>query len=318
VIQPTCRVGTSAVNTPVTVVWVHDAQRVNRCRANCEVVALPAPRENAVPSICMRGCIVLALCCSCRIGFDAVDDGGLRKPSSNDAVSLGDSPPGSGSYTVVDTTAPFVGLADAPAIPGFIVDADDENFAVTLPFPFVFYRVTYDQMIVNVNGYVAFTTSLEGIPAGENQCPFTTGLPDAMIALFWDDLWATTISTPYGTIVAAVGGDPPNRTYTVEWRDMDAWYAQGNDWWNQGMRMTQQLVLHESGEIVMHYGPRVKTSDFKERDCGLDRHRGCSATIGLEGAGGAPVTLVQCGTAAGPATGYTPIDEGRLLHFTPQ
>jgi hypothetical protein len=267
----------------------------------------------------MRGSIALMLCCSCRIGFDAVDDGGFQKPlSEHDAANGPDSPPGSGSYTLVDTNAEYVGLGDMPAITGFQPDDDSENYQVTLPFPFVFYQVSYNMMTVNLNGYVTFTTPLTGLATGENDCPFTTAAPDAMIAVFWDDLWASTFVTPSSTIVTAVAGSAPDRTFTVEWRDMDAFYLQGGSWWSQDIATTQQLVLHESGAIDLHYGPRQVLANFKDRDCGLDRHRGCSATIGLEGAGGGPVHLVQCGTASGPMAGYTPIDEGRLLRFTPQ
>jgi hypothetical protein len=250
------------------------------------------------------------------MGFDAIDDAGHIKPQSVDAAAFVDSPPGSGSYTLVDTTAPYVGLGDVPPISGFVAGADDENYTLALPFPFDFYRVPYDVLTVSVNGYVTFTTPATGTDAATNDCSFDATSPDATIALFWDDLFASAEITPMGTIVIATAGAAPDRTFTIEWRDMDAWYAQGGSFWSTSMRTTQQLVLHEGGVIEMHYGPRAGGS--KERDCGLDRHRGCSATVGLEGAGAAPVHLVQCGTEAGPMTGYTPIDDGRLLRFTPQ
>ena len=258
---------------------------------------------------------VLALCCGCRIGFDIADDAGHIKPQSVDAAPFVDSPPGSGSYTLVDLDAPYVGLGDVPPIEGFVAGADDENYTLALPFSFDFYRVRYDMLTINVNGYVTFTTPATDLEASTNDCSFNATQPDAMIALFWDDLFASAEVTPYGTIVTTTAGTAPDRIFTIEWRDMDTWYAQGGSFWSTSMRATQQLVLHEDGEIELHYGPRSGGS--KDRDCGLDRHRGCSATVGLEGAGGAPVHLVQCGTEAGPMTGYTPLDEGRLLRFTP-
>ncbi|HEY5945089.1 MAG TPA: hypothetical protein VIV40_06340 [Kofleriaceae bacterium] len=245
-----------------------------------------------------------------------MDDAGFAKPQSIDAAPGIDSPPGSGSYGFVDTTAPYVGLGDLPVIDGFVAGADDDNYTVALPFAFDFYRVRYDQLTVSVDGYVTFTTPATGLQASQNDCPFDGTLPDAVIALFWDDLFASAMVSPKGTIVTATGGSAPNRTFTVEWRDMDAWYAQGGSFWSQTMRTTQQLVLHEDGVIELHYGPR--TGGTKDRDCGVDRHLGCSATIGLEGAGGAPVHLVQCGTELGPMTGFTPVAEGRLFQFTPQ
>ncbi|HEY5927144.1 MAG TPA: hypothetical protein VIV11_35895 [Kofleriaceae bacterium] len=262
----------------------------------------------------MRVPVVLALCSACRIGFDAAEDSGFQKPLAGDAALGIDSPPGSGSYTLVDTTAPYVGLVDSMPLEGFLVDDDDENYTATLPFVFELYSVTYDTITINTNGYVTFTTPLTGVATAENQCPFTPAAPDAMIALLWDDLYASPIA-PVAAIVSATAGTAPNRTFSVEWRNMDAFYAQGGSFWTQEVIATQQLVLHESGVIEMHYGPR--TGGPKERDCGLERHLGCSATVGLEGAGGGPVELVQCGTAAGPMAGYSPLVEGRLLRFTP-
>ena len=81
------------------------------------------------------------------------------------------------------------------------------------------------------------------------------------------------------------------------------------------MRVTQKLVLHQTGAIELHYGPRTTTTVNK--DCGLDRPRGCSATVGIEASGGASSLMIQCGTAAGPLPGYSPINEGRLITFTP-
>jgi hypothetical protein len=265
----------------------------------------------------MRTCVpvVLALCCGCRLNFEATDDAGYLKPLGVDAAPFVDSPPGSGSYTFLDTTATYVGLGDAQTIEGFVAGADDDNYTVALPFGFDFYRVRYDALTVNVNGYVTFTTPPAGPESAANDCGFDATTPDAMIAVFWDDLFASAEISPNGTIVIASGGTAPNRTFAVEWRDMDTWYAQGGSFWSTTMRATQQLVLYEDGVIELHYGPRSGGS--KDRDCGLDRHRGCSATVGLEGAGAAPVHLVQCGTEAGPMPGYTPLDEGRLFRFTP-
>ena len=92
--------------------------------------------------------------------------------------------------------------------------------------------------------------------------------------------------------------------------------AEGSNAFAQGVRVTQALVLHETGTIEMHYGPRTAPKTLN-RDCGADRHRGCSATIGLEASGSTLFKNVQCGTSTGPGPGYTPIDEGRLFTYTP-
>jgi hypothetical protein len=74
-------------------------------------------------------------------------------------------------------------------------------------------------------------------------------------------------------------------------------------------------VLHENGVIELDYGPR--TPPVYDKDCGLDRHRGCSATVGIEASGGVNAITHQCGTSAGAVPPFTPIDEGLRITFTP-
>jgi hypothetical protein len=115
----------------------------------------------------------------------------------------------------------------------------------------------------------------------------------------------------------AFTGSAPDRQLTVEWANLDAYYAAGNggNSFLQGMRVTQQVTIHETGVIEMHYGPR--TAPTTAKDCGSDRHRGCSATIGLEAPASTMFKTVQCGTASGPGPGYAPIDADHAIVFTP-
>jgi hypothetical protein len=105
---------------------------------------------------------------------------------------------------------------------------------------------------------------------------------------------------------------------TVEWANLDAYYAAGGggNSFLQGIRVTHQVTIHETGVIEMHYGPRTPPVD-KQKDCGADRHRGCSATIGLEAPASTAFKQVQCGSAAGPGPGYAPIDADHMIVFTP-
>lgn len=273
-----------------------------------------------------RAVLLVGLVTGCgRLGFDAsglTSDGGKpsAKPDASgiarDAGPVIDTPPGMGSYTVTQTTAPYTLLSGEP-VPGFAVGADDENYALALPFSFVFYGVPYSQLTVSVNGYVTFGSPVTGTATSDNPCPLAGAPPDATVAVFWDDLYASD-TAPLGALSYAYGGAAPDRTLTIEWRDMDAFYTAGggNNAFTQGVRVTQEVVLHETGVIEMHYGPRTPPTNAN-KDCGPDRHRGCSATVGLEAPGTTVLANVQCGTSAGPGPGYTPIDEGRLITFTP-
>lgn len=262
----------------------------------------------------VRLVVALATLCACgRLGFAPVDDAPTPKAgdaAGGDGPPPADSPAGMGDYTVTQTTGAYVPLAGAP-VPGFAAGADDENYSVALPFTFVFYGVPYTSVTVSVNGYLTFGPPASGSDTTSNDCPLDGTAPDAVIAVFWDDLDA-------GTISYAVTGSAPDRQLTVEWKDMDAYYVagNGNNAFTQGIAVTQQVTLHETGAIEMRYGPRTAPTNVNQ-DCGADRHRGCSATVGLEAPASTVFDTVQCGTAAGPGPGYTPIDEGRVITFTP-
>jgi hypothetical protein len=232
--------------------------------------------------------------------------------SSIDAAPQIDSPPGVGTYTVAQGSAAYVLLAGS-AVPGFAVGADDQNYVVPLPFTFTYYGVAYTSVTVSVNGYLTFGPQASGSDTYQNDCPLDTTPPDAMIAVFWDDLESDPITAPAGYITYAT---TPS-SIAIEWKDMDGFYraGSGNNVFAQGMRVTQQVVLHDTGEIEMLYGPR--TAPTRNHDCGLDRHRGCSATVGLEAPASTAFSNVQCGSDGGPGPGYVPIDEGRTITFTP-
>lgn len=269
---------------------------------------------------------VLASGSACgRYGFDSTSAGNegdamatIGRPDSiapsDAAVSLVDSPPGVGDYSVATSTDPYVLLAGQP-VPGFAVGDDDKDYVIPLPFTFVYYGIPYSAVTVNTNGFVTFGATVSAVASRLNVCPLDATPPDAMIAVFWDDLLATTVA-PTGSISYLLDGSAPDRRLTVEWRDVDAYYVAGSNAFAQGLRATQKLVLHETGTIEMRYGPRTAPT-YPNKDCGADRHRGCSATVGLEAPASTMFKNVQCGTASGAGPGYTPIDAGRVITFTP-
>jgi hypothetical protein len=253
-----------------------------------------------------------------RYGFSG--DEGVAKPDETQALDADptiDSALGVGDYTVTDTTAPYT-LLDAPTpIVASGAGADDELFPLALPFTFTFYGIAYTQVQIAANGYLTFGNPPSGSDNYTNECPLDATPPDATIAVFWDDLMASAQNTPYGSIGYVVTGTAPDRTIAIEWRDMDAFYnaGGGNNNFTQLLNITQKVVLYETGVIEMHYGPR--TPPQRNHDCGLTRHEGCSATVGLEAPGSTMTKLVQCGTSTGSKVSYAPLVDGRLITFTP-
>jgi hypothetical protein len=268
--------------------------------------------------------IIASLCvlAGCgRFGFSPAADSGnatIMKPDgappSDGGITI-DSPLGFGSYTVTDTTAPYV-LLNGAVVPGFVVLADDENYEMALPFTFEFYGIAYTAVTISMNGYLTFDTPVTGAETQVNDCGLDATPPGATIAVFWDDLYANNTAPSTGALSYLVDGTAPDRRLTVEWRDMDAYYPAGQNSFTQDVRVTHEVVLHETGTIEMRYGPRAAPL-YPNKDCGADRHRGCSATIGLEAPGSQLFDNVQCGTSNGPGPGYTPIDEGRMFTFVP-
>ncbi len=219
-------------------------------------------------------------------------------------------------YVRTDTVAPYVSPATATAVPGFVVTettGDEEQLSVALPFSFDFFGTSYDSVFINANGYLTFSPRPLDPDPYENDCPIDATLPDSIIALFWDDHKAPAATNPTGELLYAVEGTAPDRRFIVEYRNFDAYYKQGNNYWVQGLRMTQSVTLHENGDITFRYGPRTPPI-YDREDCGADRHRGCSATVGLEAPTGERTT-VQCGTPLGQSSTYTPINEGRVIIF---
>ena len=261
------------------------------------------------------GIAALALVAACgRMGFDEQPQDDISKPDESsrvDADSTIDSPIGMGAYTLTESMAPYTVLDGVPALADFVPGEDERVHALALPFTFTFYGIAYDNVSVHTNGYITF-----GPPAPAtygNDCPLDTSGPDAMIAVFWDDLFASKMIMPFGTIRAVTSP----ASVEIEWHDMDAYYraGDGNNFFSQGMRTTQKIVLHPAGKIDLHYGPRTGSTTTK--DCGTNRYVGCSATVGLRAPSSAVLHTVQCGTELGPQAGFAPLVEGRLLRFTP-
>lgn len=262
--------------------------------------------------------LALALLASCgRLGFGAVDggiegDGEATGDAPLDGVNLAD-------YTLTTATGqPYAALPGALLVAGFLTTADDESYAMTMPFTFTLYGVPYTQINISANGFVTFDVAPTGIETWLNDCPLDTTAPAATIAVFWDDLVSNNLTAPAATLTYAQDLSGADHWFAIEWRDFDAYYLAGggNNHFAQGVRVTQQLVLHESGVIELKYGPR--TAPTTARDCGLTRHQGCSATIGIEAAGNAPTKTIQCGTALGSTGVFTAIDPGRVFTLTPQ
>ncbi|HEU5073639.1 MAG TPA: S8 family serine peptidase, partial [Polyangiaceae bacterium] len=113
----------------------------------------------------------------------------------------------------------------------------DDQALVALPFPFTLYGETYESMWVTTNGYMAFDSDF---PSWFNTAIPNPESPNADVDPLWDDLSGS------GNVFVATLGTAPNRQFVVEWRDFGFYYDYADS-------ASFELVLHETGEIVMQY-----------------------------------------------------------------
>lgn len=175
------------------------------------------------------------------------------------------------SYFTETFSAPYVSRTDLTTTTFPPPLFDDEELVLPIPFPFRFHGAQYTQVRVTTNGYATFLPST--VSFANTVLPATSD-PNAMIALFWDDLEANTVSW-------GVDGASPNRVLTIQYEDA---FPLGNA---TGGTPRVQLRLYEGqeGRFEIHYGGVVNMTD----------PLAWSASLGFEDAtGGVGASVLSC------------------------
>ena len=141
---------------------------------------------------------------------------------------------------------------------------------VDLPFPFTFYGITYNQITVSTNGWIAFGES--ELESFRNYHIPGAGGPSPMLAAFWDDM--TTSSN--AEIYKFTGDD----YFIIQWSEMRTHNA--NDVETFQVILYDDIVLTPTGdnEIKIQYKTFNNTSQGNYSGWG-SIHGGYS-TIGIE------------------------------------
>ncbi len=191
-------------------------------------------------------------------------------------------------------TYDWVEITSVGSIISAITNEDAATTTLTLPFTFRYYGTDYTQVSVCSNGFVAL--GVEDYRFGDNSAIPSTHGPDAMLALFWDDLDPSSGGNIYEYY------DSANHRYIVQF-DANVHYGGGN-------AETCEVILYDpayypttsgNGEIVFQY-QTVGTVG--------------SATIGIENpAQNDGIQYVYNGSH--DANGAT-ISNGRAVKFTTQ
>ena len=143
---------------------------------------------------------------------------------------------------------------------------------VTLPFPFQFYGITYNQITVSSNGFLVFGATEDG--AFRNYRLPGPMAPGPMIAPFWDDLATHTGSGIYTLF------DRSNHAFIIEWYNMRNG-SNGTD------PETFQVILYDPAVHAgsMGDGPiKIQYHTFNNVDAttSIPGKHGRHATIGIQ------------------------------------
>ncbi|MQY14589.1 hypothetical protein SRB5_47570 [Streptomyces sp. RB5] len=152
---------------------------------------------------------------------------------------------------------------------------DDAAKEVALPFSFPFYGGSYAKAFVSTNGVVSFGASST---AFSNVAIPAAAAPNAALYPFWDDQKITAPANVY----TKVTGQAPNRKFLIEWRDITPL--------SNTVPFSYSAEISETGAVTYRYKD-VPASD---------RHKGNSATIGVENATGTVALQYSLNTAVLP------------------
>jgi photosystem II stability/assembly factor-like uncharacterized protein len=192
-----------------------------------------------------------------------------------------------------DTLKGTLLVVSAPTISNFIVSkiyspytaitggspgpaGDDVQMRLRLPFSFRFDGYQYDSIQISTNGWMEFGTGAPGslrglstdgqigaIGANENGRMGTTLHPTKVLGPWWEDM-TTDYPGSTAAITSTVTGTTPNRVFTVQWKDMLAYY----DYSMTTTRINFQIHLYESSNVIEYcYGP-VIAGTFGGSDAG--------------------------------------------------
>ena len=142
----------------------------------------------------------------------------------------------------------------------------------TLPFNFVFYGLSYNEITISADGWISFGRN--EIPSFRNTPIPGAGGPSPLVAAFWDDLKTGSSGDVYY--------HETNDYVIVQWDYMRTF--------DNNSRETFEIILYNNedeptltgdGEIKIQYYDFNNTSNGSYPEGGTPTH-GCYATIGIE------------------------------------
>ncbi|MBI5021424.1 MAG: T9SS type A sorting domain-containing protein [Ignavibacteriales bacterium] len=138
---------------------------------------------------------------------------------------------------------------------------DDAQASFALPFQFKFDQFLYDSIQLSTNGWAELGTGSSGSVRGLSSVSqlggyFTPTLgtaqrPTKALGPWWADM---IVNTPDQIGMKTIGS-APNRTFVIQWKNIEAYYA------NTSLLLNYQIRLHETTNIIEFcYGPKIDGS----------------------------------------------------------
>ncbi len=177
---------------------------------------------------------------------------------------------------------------DLPASSLVSLDTNGLSSAISLPFPFVYYGRTNQQIYASTHGMAGFIPG--GMDLGDNSSLPSFQPPNGMLCPYWDRLTLTNTAGIYAGTV----GTAPNRKFVISWVQAYATTAP----------LTFQAVLAEGSPDILYQYQQVSPSS--------SRGGGKRATVGLEDYTGTAST--QYTYNGSPAT----LTNAQALRFSPK
>lgn len=120
---------------------------------------------------------------------------------------------------------------------------DDASTKVTLPFAFPFYGGAFQDLCVDTNGLIVFSTTCTSFPnIGNRQLGSTTDPNGGLIAPFWDDL----VVDASANVRTAVSGAGATQQVLIEWNNV---HRKGDT----GQRLSFSVTLGVDGVVTTNY-----------------------------------------------------------------
>lgn len=242
------------------------------------------------------------------IGVIADPAGSQNESFLNDNTSFIPIATGTAPFAYTVTTQPQTAFASIFGNPntvtvfngGTMGDLDDAEFELLggVPFAFTYFGNSIQAgaaVNVSTNGFVEIAQGLpSATSAFSNVVLPSTGIPNGILAPFWDDFRPGTNATNPGMMLSNVSGTAPNRRWTVEFKDITRF--------GSGMFNFQAIVEETTNVIRYIYATNTSTS--------------LSGTIGLDdlaGVDGISLNVTGVMTMTSNVTSLPTVD----IIFTP-